>query len=60
MLLDVDFVELALDWGDDVVLHLHGNVLRQNRQQQSFLKQKRTTLFPTFRFFLETKKNPIL
>ena len=36
--LDVYFVELSLDRGHDVPLHLHGHVLRQHRQQQPLLK----------------------
>jgi hypothetical protein len=36
--LDVDFVELPFNRGDDVCLHLHGYVLRQDRQQEPLLQ----------------------
>ena len=35
--LDIDLVELPLDGGHDVGLHLHGHVLRQHGQQQPLL-----------------------
>jgi len=38
VLLNVDLVELSFDRRYDVCLHLHGYMLWQNRQQESFLQ----------------------
>ena len=36
--LNIDLVKLSFDWRYDVCLHLHGHMLRQDRQQQPLLQ----------------------
>ncbi len=38
--LDVDLVELSRHRRDEVLLHLHGHVLGQDREQEALLKSK--------------------
>ncbi|KAL3268542.1 hypothetical protein HHI36_007650, partial [Cryptolaemus montrouzieri] len=49
VLLDVDFVKLALDGRDDIVFHFHRDMLWKYGEQEPFLEQEDNDLFVKIR-----------